>query len=36
MLYTILVLVMLLNLTEIKLIKSEIWGYKSIILLEKG
>ena len=34
--YKILVSVMLLNPTKIKLIKSEIRGYKSFILLEKG
>jgi hypothetical protein len=34
--YKILISVILLNLTEIKLIKSEIRGYKSFILLEKG
>jgi hypothetical protein len=36
MLYKILISVMLLNLIKIKLIKSEIRGYKSFILLEKG
>ena len=35
-LYKILILVRLLDLTKIKLIKSEIRGYKSFILLEKG
>jgi hypothetical protein len=35
-LYKILVLVILLDPTKIKLIKSEIRGYKSFILLEKG
>ena len=34
--YKILILVILLNPTKIKLIKSEIRGYKSFILLEKG
>jgi hypothetical protein len=34
--YKILVSVMLLDPTKIKLIKSEIRGYKSFILLEKG
>jgi hypothetical protein len=34
--YKILVSVILLNPTKIKLIKSEIRGYKSFILLEKG
>ena len=34
--YKILVSVMLLNPTKIKLIRSEIRGYKSFILLEKG
>jgi hypothetical protein len=34
--YKILISVMLLDPTEIKLIKSEIRGYKSFILLEKG
>ena len=34
--YKILVLVILLNPTKIKLIKSEIRGYKSFILLEMG
>jgi lipopolysaccharide biosynthesis glycosyltransferase len=34
--YKILILVMLLNPTKIKLIKSKIRGYKSFILLEKG
>ena len=36
MLYKILISVMLLDPTKIKLIKSEIRGYKSFILLEKG
>jgi len=36
MLYKILISVILLNPTKIKLIKSEIRGYKSFILLEKG
>jgi hypothetical protein len=36
MLYKILILVILLDPTKIKLIKSEIRGYKSFILLEKG
>ena len=36
MLYKILVLVILLNPTKIKLIKSEIRGYKSFILPKKG
>jgi hypothetical protein len=36
MLYKILILVILLNLIKIKLIKSKIRGYKSIILLKKG
>jgi hypothetical protein len=35
-LYKILILVILLDPTKIKLIKSEIRGYKSFILLEKG
>jgi hypothetical protein len=35
MLYKILILVILLNPTKIKLIKSEIRGCKSFILLEK-
>jgi len=35
MLYKILILVILLDPTKIKLIKSEIRGYKSFILLEK-
>jgi hypothetical protein len=34
--YKILVSVMLLDPTKIKLIRSEIRGYKSFILLEKG
>jgi hypothetical protein len=34
--YKILVSVMLLNPTKIKLIRSEIRGYKSFILLKKG
>jgi lipopolysaccharide biosynthesis glycosyltransferase len=34
--YKILILVILLDPTKIKLIKSEIRGYKSFILLEKG
>ena len=34
--YKILISVMLLDPTKIKLIKSEIRGYKSFILLEKG
>ena len=34
--YKILISVILLNPTKIKLIKSEIRGYKSFILLEKG
>ena len=34
-LYKILILVILLNSTKIKLIKREIRGYKSFILLEK-
>jgi len=34
--YKILVSVILLNPTKIKLIRSEIRGYKSFILLEKG
>jgi len=34
--YKILILVILLNPTKIKLIKSEIRGYKSFILLKKG
>jgi hypothetical protein len=34
--YKILISVMLLNPTKIKLIKSEIRGYKSFILLKKG
>jgi hypothetical protein len=36
MLYKILVLVILLNPTKIKLIRSEIRGYKSFILPKKG
>ena len=36
MLYKILISVILLNPTKIKLIKSEIRGYKSFILLKKG
>jgi hypothetical protein len=36
MLYKILILVILLNPTKIKLIKSKIRGYKSFILLKKG
>jgi hypothetical protein len=36
MLYKIFILVILLNPTKIKLIKSEIRGYKSFILLKKG
>jgi hypothetical protein len=36
MLYKILISVMLLDPTKIKLIKSEIRGYKSFILLKKG
>jgi hypothetical protein len=36
MLYKILILVILLNTTKIKLIKSKIRGYKSFILLKKG
>jgi hypothetical protein len=35
-LYKILILVILLDPTKIKLIRSEIRGYKSFILLEKG
>ena len=35
-LYKILILVILLNPTKIKVIKSEIRGYKSFILLERG
>jgi hypothetical protein len=35
-LYKILISVMLLDPTKIKLIKSEIRGYKSFILLKKG
>ena len=34
--YNIPILVILLNPTKIKLIRSEIRGYKSFILLEKG
>ena len=34
--YKILISVILLDLTEIKLIRSEIRGYKSFILLKKG
>jgi hypothetical protein len=34
--YKIFISVILLNPTKIKLIKSEIRGYKSFILLEKG
>jgi lipopolysaccharide biosynthesis glycosyltransferase len=34
--YKILILVILLNPTKIKLIRSKIRGYKSFILLEKG
>jgi len=34
--YKILISVMLSNPTKIKLIRSEIRGYKSFILLEKG
>ena len=36
MLYKILISVILLDPTKIKLIRSEIRGYKSFILLEKG
>jgi hypothetical protein len=36
MLYKIFILVILLDPTKIKLIKSEIRGYKSFILLKKG
>jgi len=36
MFYKILILVILLDLTKIKLIRREIRGYKSFILLEKG
>ena len=34
--YKILISVILLDLTKIKLIRSEIRGYKSFILLKKG